>query len=87
MSDLYADNIAHHEQRAAMWMAKGNPEYAAGSLAKAAKWRARSRQFDSAMFGFYPKTVVASLLDERLSASMASLAAQFEEVLFNGRPA
>ena len=78
----YAQNIAHHEARAESWVAAGRPDYAAGSLRKAAKWRRRAREADQMFNGAFPKDRLGLLLDEKLAVVQRRMAADFEAVLY-----
>lgn len=78
----YRENIAHHEARAEAWLAAGRPEYAAGSLRKAGKWRRRAREADLFFNGPLPKSRLAMLLDEKLAEVQGRLIAAFEAELY-----
>ena len=79
---LYADNVERHEAKARKWSAEGKPEYAAGSMRKAAKWRARDRERSMMLHGAYPKTELQSLIEDHISRVERSLAAEFESFIY-----
>lgn len=52
---LHDESIRYHEARAAMHLREGRPEYAKGSMRKAARWRQRKRALDLVLNGPLPE--------------------------------
>lgn len=82
MNGLFAPHIDRHEANAAKWNSQGKPDYAEGSLRKAAKWRRRQREFEMVVRGAFPKTGLDKLMDERLNAIEANITDGFDRMLF-----
>ena len=79
---MYDGNIAHHEARAAYWLEQGKPDYAEGSIRKAAKWREKRRSVDQMMNGEFPKTELDLLLSERIKAAEDRMTQGIQAVLY-----
>lgn len=80
----FRHNIAHHMARAAYWEAQGRPDYAAGSRAKAERWRKRQADLESL---FRPKLPdidgpLAALVSQRMEAIASKLANEMEAQIY-----
>lgn len=84
MIDIYRQNEQRHRDKAEYWLQQGLPEYAAGSLRKAAKWQTHRRAFEYAMNGAYPKKALDSLVDDYLSKKTKEFADEFARGLIWG---
>lgn len=82
--DLYQLNEQHHRDRAEYWLEQGRPDYAQGSIRKAAKWQAKRREFDYAMNGAYPKNAMDDLIDQYMQARTRKVISVFASALFEG---
>lgn len=79
--NAYLDNVKRHEGRAAYWMDQGKPEYAAGSMRKAANWRRHYRAADMFWNGPLPPSPVQIFIKDRLHKRVL---AAFEDTVLNG---
>lgn len=82
MFDIYRQNEQRHRDKAEYWMRQGLPDYAAGSLRKAAKWQAKRRSFEYAMNGAYPKSCIESLMDSWMKDHAKKVADSYERAVF-----
>lgn len=82
--DIYQLNEQHHRVRAEYWLKNGRPDYAQGSLRKAAKWQARRCEFDYAFNGSYPKNVMDDLIDQYMQDRMRKVVSVFAEEILGG---
>ena len=80
--DVFESSIQHHEKRARYWMQQGKPDYAAGSKAKADKWRAKRASFDAAFRPALPPGPVADLMEAKLKQAERDLAEAMEESIY-----
>lgn len=80
--DLYQLNEQHHRDRASYWLQQGRPDYAQGSLRKAAKWNAKRREFDYAMNGAYPQTEIEALMGDWMRMAEKKYADAFVMALY-----
>lgn len=80
--DIYQLNEQHHRVRAEYWLNNDRPDYAQGSLRKAAKWQARRREFEYMLTGPYPKTEMGSFMDEYLRLCEKKCAEAFVMALY-----
>lgn len=81
---IYQLNEQQHRDRASYWLKQGRPDYAQGSLKKAAKWQARRRDFDYVMNGAYPKNAMDDLIDQYMQARTRKVISVFASALFEG---
>jgi hypothetical protein len=79
--DLYQLNEHHHRDRAAYWLQQGRPDYAQGSIRKAAKWQDKRREFDYVMNGAYPKNAIDDLIDQYMKARTRKVISVFASAL------
>ena len=80
---LYQSHIELHEQRAREWASKGKPDYAAGSMKKAAKWKAKQAAWDGFMSP-QPRNELERLFMDKMKQAEADLLGLFEEEVFRG---
>ena len=74
----YQRMVERHEARAQYWLSQGRPDYAAGSLRKAAKWRVKAREYDRMMNGLYPQTEFDVLMQKKIEEAAKKMVAKFE---------
>lgn len=82
--NIYEMYETQHRRRAEYWISQGRPDYAAGSIRKAAKWQNKKRAFDYAMNGPYPKKALDALVDDYLSKKTKEFADEFARGLIWG---
>ncbi len=81
---VFADHEEEHRQKAEYWMLQGRPDYAAGSLRKAAKWNEKRRIIDFSFHGAYPKNALDSLVEDDIKRVDAELSKAFELAILRG---
>lgn len=84
MMNIYEMYEIQHRKRAEYWISQGRPDYAAGSISKAAKWQTKRREFEYAMSGPYPKKALDSLVDDYLRKMTEEFADEFARGLMWG---
>lgn len=80
--ELYQQHEQHHRDRSAYWLEKGRPDYAQGSLRKAAKWQTKRREFDYVMNGAYPKNAMDDFIDQYIQERAQRMVKKFEDAIF-----
>lgn len=83
ITNLHQSHIKHHEDRAQYWLSQGNPEYAAGSLAKAQRWRRKMREFDMFMNGPMPADRSWHIVHHYIRNARIALVEHIEDDLIN----
>jgi frataxin-like iron-binding protein CyaY len=78
LQQKYQIMVERHEARAQYWLAQGRPDYAAGSLRKADKWRVKAREYDRMMNGLYPQTKFEDLLQRKIEEAAEKMAGKLE---------
>lgn len=81
---MFEEDIRHHENRAKYWMQQGKPDYAEGSLVKAAKWRDKQRALDLTINRAHPKSQADLLMDKMFDAFANSYKDRLEGLLVDG---
>lgn len=77
MMSFLQTNEDEHRSKAAYWMQNGRPDYAAGSIRKAAKWNEKRRVIDYQIHGPYPKKALEALMDEAMQKVSKEIADEF----------
>lgn len=81
-NSLYECYETKHRRRAEYWISQGRPDYAAGSIRKAAKWQTKRRAFEYEIYGPYPKNCIDSLMDEWRKDHARKVAEQWNDAIF-----
>jgi len=82
MTSIYSENIEQHERKAALWLQNGRPDYAEGSMKKAARWRAKERQLSMLLYGVLPPSRMDALLGQHIRSIEARLVKEMNAALY-----
>lgn len=80
--NIYEMYETKHRRRAEYWISQGRPDYAAGSIRKAAKWQTKRRAFEYAIYGPYPKNCIDSLMGDWQKEHARKVAYAYERAVF-----
>lgn len=84
LSDRYTIHVKRNEERAEYWLSQGKPECAAGSLAKASKWRRKAREWDMFMNGPMPQSEERIFALEYVNAATKRMIDTVDDMLLGG---
>lgn len=79
-----ANRARRHEERAEYWLSMGKPDYASGSMRKAAKARQELREYDMWWNGPLPAHRDESLMCRHIRMAQESLLRAVEESILEG---